>query len=465
VTSPGNSSPNLLQSAGAFLRSAARRFAVDRAVAYIFVNKFLFFLRGPVTIIFIVRFLSPEQQGIWYAFTSLSALSVFADLGFTYIITQLVSHEYAGLQLEKGLITGREDAVDRFFSLVKFSLRFYTAVILAASALLIVIGYFFFISRGEPIFLAWCLFAVIGGANLFLSLLQSIYQGLNKVAEIQKILFVCSFVTPVLSWLFLFWGLGIWTLVLSGIVGISLSLTLLARTAPAFWKQVIDYKVKGNIPWLRQLLPLQGKYAVSWVSGYFIFNLFVPVTFQICGAVTAGQLGITLAVLKALFDTSNSWIDSRIPQFNMLVSDNKRVELMSLFRKYAFHGVCFFVFGALGLMGTLCALNYYHFYETRFLPPLLIAALLMHDFAELLIGFMGKYLRAHKDEPYYLLSLLGGVMVPAILFFALPRWGLWGVAVGLNILKWLVGFPLAITIFRKFVEEHEGRHFTVGREA
>jgi len=40
---------------------------------------------GPVTLIFIPLFLTPEIQGYWYTFGSLAALSIFADLGFTTI--------------------------------------------------------------------------------------------------------------------------------------------------------------------------------------------------------------------------------------------------------------------------------------------------------------------------------------------------------------------------------------------
>jgi hypothetical protein len=47
------------------------------------INQLWRLISGPVTMLLIPLFLSPEQQGYWYIFGSISALSVFADLGFS----------------------------------------------------------------------------------------------------------------------------------------------------------------------------------------------------------------------------------------------------------------------------------------------------------------------------------------------------------------------------------------------
>ena len=138
-------------------------------------------IRGPVSIVFIIQFLTPEQQGLWVTFLSLSALTIFAELGFTTIITQFVSHEYAKLAIENGVIVGDPHYRGRLFGLIQYALKLYIIVVPIAMVILGVVGYFFFMDQSSEVVTAWILFSVISGLNLFISLLQSIYQGFDKV--------------------------------------------------------------------------------------------------------------------------------------------------------------------------------------------------------------------------------------------------------------------------------------------
>lgn len=57
-------------------------------------------LSGPMMLLFIPLFLTQEEQGYWYTFTSLAALVIFADLGFSNIILQFAAHEFAFLRFK-----------------------------------------------------------------------------------------------------------------------------------------------------------------------------------------------------------------------------------------------------------------------------------------------------------------------------------------------------------------------------
>jgi len=73
------------------------------------INQVWRLVSGPITMLLIPLYLSPEQQGYWYLFGSLAALSIFADLGFSNIILQFSAHEYAFLHFTNtGLLDGEE---------------------------------------------------------------------------------------------------------------------------------------------------------------------------------------------------------------------------------------------------------------------------------------------------------------------------------------------------------------------
>src|SRR5207245_1159478 len=72
--------------------------------------------------------LTPEVQGYYFAFGSLLALQSFVELGFSLVITQFASHEWAQLKLEpKRTFKGSAEAMSRFISLGQLSLKWYGA--------------------------------------------------------------------------------------------------------------------------------------------------------------------------------------------------------------------------------------------------------------------------------------------------------------------------------------------------
>ncbi|MEI8705615.1 hypothetical protein [Pseudoalteromonas sp. B62] len=74
----------------------------DRDTLVLFLDRFIMALKGPLVIMAVLFSLNVREQGIWYTFISLSALSGIVELGFTSIITQFVSHEYAYLKKKMG---------------------------------------------------------------------------------------------------------------------------------------------------------------------------------------------------------------------------------------------------------------------------------------------------------------------------------------------------------------------------
>jgi len=55
-------------------------------------------LAGPVGLYLIATFLTKSEQGYYYTFGSVLGLTVFFELGLSYVIIQFTSHEMAGLK-------------------------------------------------------------------------------------------------------------------------------------------------------------------------------------------------------------------------------------------------------------------------------------------------------------------------------------------------------------------------------
>ena len=433
------------------MKRIINKLGIDNALLWVLTNKLWAVAKGPISLIFIISYLTPEEQGLWYTFLSLGALTVFAEMGFTAIITQFVSHEYAHLKERNGFLKGDYASRDKLVSLIRYALKFYLVVVPFAIVILYFVGKYFLVDVDSTVFLLWMVFSVTGGMQLLVSLLQSIVQGFDKVALVQKNIFVGSLVLPLLSWTLLYLGFGLSTLVIANIVSIILMLSLFYLKTKKIFFQVSKHKIKNKFKWFEEIVKLQWKYAVSWMAGYFIFSFMTPMIYKHEGAIVAGQFGLTLTLIKTISGISGSWLETKVPKMNMFVAHKDRVSLDHMFRKNALIGFFILLCISVVVLLAIYLINFYGFYEERFLPLYLAFLMLVLEVPNIITGYLAKYLRAHKSEPYYAISVLMGVLFFFIIsLLRIEKYGIEEVVLFLNIASWLVILPLAVYIFKKF---------------
>ena len=61
----------------------SRKLGIDRAVWWTLLTQGFRFITGPITMLLMVHFLTPEIQGYAYTFGSIMALSIFLEMGFS----------------------------------------------------------------------------------------------------------------------------------------------------------------------------------------------------------------------------------------------------------------------------------------------------------------------------------------------------------------------------------------------
>lgn len=351
----------------------------------------------------------------------------------------------------RGFLKGSYDSRDKLVSLVRYALKFYLIIVPVAIVILFVIGKYFLADVNSKVFFLWMLFSITGGVNLLVSLLQSIVQGLDKVALIQKNIFVGSLILPISSWLLLYFGAGLSTLVIANILSIILmSLLFFIKTKKIFF-QISRHKISTKYTWFNEIVKLQWKYAVSWIAGYFIFQFMTPMIYKNEGVVLAGQFGLTLSLIKSLSTISGSWLETKVPKMNMLVAYHNKNALDVMFWKNASIGFGVFIIISLIFLTSIYIINQYDFYADRFLSLYLSCLLILLEFSNIIIGYLAKYLRAHKSEPFYAISVLMGILyfgIISLLNFKYFKIDI--IIILLNIVSWFVIVPLAIFIFKKF---------------
>ncbi|NOR69719.1 MAG: hypothetical protein GQ532_08520 [Methylomarinum sp.] len=426
----------------------------ERDTAIVFLDKIIVAIKGPVIIAAILLFLNVTEQGFWYTFISLSALTGLAELGFTTIISQFVSHEYANLRFRNGYLVGKRFSLDKAFGLVRYAIRVYCYIVPIAIVILIVIGGYFFSDESYQILVIWLAYCVLSGLNLVVSLLQSIYKGFDKVykTHLIKILSnVCSILFLVLA---LACDLGLAALPVSMLFLLLPSSVLLFRMDKRFWCQIIRHKIINKHSWFHEIISLQSKYAVSFLCGYFIFNLFVPLSFKYQGAIIAGQLGLTLTIAKAMSAFTYVWIQSKLPTMNMMAARKQRNDLKNLFLMKTKLSMLTFFLGAIMLIFLAYIANKYSIYQTRVLKLPEILLVLSSELAVVCMSIYAIYVRAHKIEPVHYPSLISAIFIAIIAFYFITESDLYNLYIVLNIFQWLVMLPMFLFAGKKAMNKY-----------
>lgn len=371
---------------------------------------------GPLTLLCIPLFLTASEQGYWYTFVSLAALSVLADLGFSNIILQFSAHEFAFLHFEEQmLIVGSQDHLQKLAAFFKFSLKWLLKVVIIIFPLIIVGGYFFMNLKAEissEIWgLSWVLYAVASAFIFINSILLSFLEGCNLVSKIQSLRFKIGIVTSLVMLLGLAVGLKLYALSISASVGAIVGAFFIIKNFKNTIRQLWKISQDATYDWWPEFSSLIWRYAISWGSGFFVFQLFTPLTFYFYGAVPAGKIGISIAMWTAGFNIAISWITAVTPKLNMLISEKKWNQLDKLFNDSLVKSVGTMILGGLGFFLVEYFIGAKFNFFARILASKGMVILFISWLLQVIVNAMSIYLRSHKREPLVLVSFFNAVIV------------------------------------------------------
>jgi len=370
-------------------------------------------LSGPILLFFIPIFLSDVEQGYWYTFVSLSALAVLANLGFSIILLQFSAHEFAHLSIgSKGFLVGDELYISRLSSLWKYSVSWCLKVGLLAFSLIIIFGSFFLSVKesGLDWGIPWLIYGVASLIVFWNSMALSFFEGLDDVGGSHKIRFKVGLSLVASTIFFLYFDFGLYSLSLSllfsSILGACLIYLSKRKLCYQFSRCSLD-----PVEWSKEIMPLLKKYSISWVSGYFIFQAITPITFYFFGPVEAGKVGLTIAIFYAIFSVSSVWLIVVTPKINMFISRKNFKDLNLCYKKSLSLTLIFYMIGASVFILFVNKVDSLEFIAIRIVPMTSVYLIALGWFFNVGINSMAIYVRAHKVEPFVIVSLINAVYV------------------------------------------------------
>jgi O-antigen/teichoic acid export membrane protein len=419
-----------------------------------FFNQAWRLVSGPLMLLLIPLYLTEVQQGYWYLFGSIAALSTFADLGFSNIILQFSAHEYSFLKIEEnGILVGPDEKIKKLGSLFRYVLNWLLKICSVVFPIIYIIG-LFYLTRDKALsyyFLPWTIYAIGSLVNFINSSILSFIEGLDQISKIQNTRLVVAVTGSVLTITCLLLKLNIYAISISLLLSSSVMFFTIFKTFGMTIKQIWRESKDFEYPWKKEIWPLFRKYILTFASGYFLFQIYTPFIHYFHGPVYSGKVGISMSLVNAIFSFSNIWIYTIIPRMNMLVEQKDWRRLDKLFHKrfilgiitYLFIVVCFALFVIFFKNIPLI-----HKIVSRFLPAKSIGILTFAYLLYFMVSAWATYLRSHKEEPFWLPSIIAAVWVTSITAIAGKFLPVEYFFVGI-LSQYFWAIPLYYTIYRK----------------
>ncbi len=433
------------------------KLGIDAPVAYVFLGRAANILGSTGTVLLIARTLTPVEQGYYYTLLSLVALQVVFELGFTFVVQQMAAHECVHLRLASGgAIEGDAAAHARLASVLRMSVRWYTAAAAGMVPLIAPLGSVFFAHHASPADapVAWhgpWLCAIVAAAlGLWCIPFYAFLEGCGQVRAVAVLRLRQSFAGTALAWsaLLLHRGLYAPALVVTGQIAMGLLFILHNRR---LLTGLFLHPVSGHaVCWGRDVWPFQWRIAISYLCTYFTVQVFVPILFALRGAVEAGQMGMSLSITGYMTMLALSWTTTKATPFGGLIARGELGTLDRLFQRSMRHSLAAFA----ALAAAACAFAAVlpvvapHL-AARMVPPQLFALLVMGAGANCAVQCMATLLRSFKREPFLVQSLASATVTLALGSVAAARWGNAGAAFSYFAAMAGVALPSAWLIFRR----------------
>jgi len=440
------------------LRQRLQHFiGLDRAIAFTVLARGWSAVAGVVTLLLIARFLTPAEQGYYYTFSSLIALQIIFELGFSFVILQMASHERAHLSISSDyVITGDPIAHARLASVIQKTVHWYSAAAILMAITLVPVGLFFFGAHeynSQHIFwrAPWCFAALAATLNFQLDPILSFFEGCGFIADVARVRFFQAIVCSLLGWTALtaHFGLFVPAMMMCGTASVSVVWLIGKRR---FLLGLLRHRPGSNcIHWGVEVWPFQWRIAISWLCGYFIFQLFNPVLFAFKGAIAAGQMGMSLSVTGALQAIAISWINTKSAPFGAMIERKDYSRLDHVFSRAVVQSVAVYILGAFAVFLCIVGLNYAKIrLAQRLLAPLPLAILLAATGINIVVFAEALYLRAHKQEKFLLNSIFTGLFVGLSTYFLGKHYGAEGMVIGYLAVVVCVSLGMGTCTFIKY---------------
>jgi len=457
----------LLATLAAHAARLKRLLTLDQRVIYALLFRGSQAVVGVVTILVITLIFSPQEQGYYYTFGSILALQIIFEMGLSFIILQFTGHEFATLSWSKeNQLQGPPDKIAEFNLFLAKCFIAYGLIGLAIFCIVWPAGTLFFanaidanhtLTWGFP----WFWLCLSTAFNILTLPFLCVIEGSGLIVKINQFKTIQNTAGAIVMWLAMISGAELYSIALDPFICFLITVCWLKF----YYPDLLHHTVAGlrqlcrkstalspqpapSLQWMRDVWPMQWRIAISWISGYFLSQIYTPIIFYYHDAIAAGKLGVSMTVCNMLSLFAITFLNAHNPEMCQLIANKQWDDLYQLFMRVALHA-----FLLAGLVAAIIFIATFipllDFITTRFVSPFELLLLLIGTLIQYIIGAIALLLRAFKREPFVWVSLMGAILNAGFAWWFGRLYGTIGIATTYLLLNILFGLPTAWLLWRK----------------
>lgn len=391
-------------------------------------------MSGVLVLAFAAKYLSPSQQGYYFTYVSLASLSLLFEFGLSSVLTSASAHKFIGLSWGAGgSVVGPE--ANKFIDLARYALKWYACAGLFTLLIICPLGGWYISSAafdGEVTWIKpWILLMIVTSIALLPSPMIFIVEGSGHIFESYFVRLLQSIFGGAAVLAVLFFGGGLYAAAMPGLGAAIIGGLWLFLKKRALLSQIFNEAQQVGFAHM-DLLTLQWRSTISWLAGYTMVLMYVPLLFKTHGAVVSGQMALTMNVINMTSVLASALLIGRLPSIATYIATKNWTEADLLFNKSFFISIRLYVLAAFTIVSLRILLSYTAFDE-RVLSLAETTVLLIGMGFYHVSGLLASYLRAYLKEPLVKVSAIAAVVTAILAVIIAPRWGSYGIV-------WLVFF-------------------------
>lgn len=420
----------------------------------IYTSKLWQALLGVLVMLFAAKYLTPNEQGFYYTLASLASFSLIFELGLAPVLTTASAHEFIGLAWGcGGKVVGQSPF--KFIGLSQYAFKWYACAAFLTLLVIIPLGGCYISSAALDAEVAWIgpwlLLMIATSIALLPTPMILIVEGTGGVSESYLVRLLQGFVGGAAALAVLYMGGGLFAAAMPATGAAVVGCLWLLLKKRGFVIQIFK-EVREQVVARKDLLSVQWRAAISWLAGYVLVLMYVPLLFKTQGPVVSGQMALTMNVVNMTSVLATAWMIGRLPRIATSIATKKWIEADTLFKKSFLTSIGLYVLGAFAIVALRILLSYTK-YDERVLSLLETVVLVIGMGFYHASGLLASYLRAYLKEPMVKVSMVAAVVTAILAVVIAPRWGSHGIVWLVFFINTLFMFPATAYLYIKLRKE------------
>lgn len=366
-----------------------------------------------ISIIFVAKFFSEKELGIYYLIMSLFGLQLISDLGFSKTMAIFISHESHKLKLENNLLIGPVRSLSRVILVFNLVLTWFKKSSIILFLIYLFLGSFFFLYKDSnfDLFKLWILLSLISCFSIFSPLIFGFFEGINNINRAN----IFSSAQLIISNLFFLLSIdkfGVYSILMKSIGGLVILLIYIYYHRKLFEQLTVFRKVEVKLK--NQFRDQQKKFALTSIMSYLALGTFVPFSYYFISSEFSGKLGFSLQIVNTLSNFLFVFFTINYPLISQDIAERKYNSARDKFYFIIKIVLSLYLFGSLMFFALNDLISF--FTNNRLLSTNFIIILFISGILLISVQLLSSYLRLFKKEYFLKHAFFSAIFSITLLF-------------------------------------------------